>query len=156
MPSRALVSVYTVQGVWYDLPTPSQYSGLSSTLVDSARNTKGVVVGDVVKSDVAKIEITWNFLSTKEYSKIAQLFEPKYNNNDKSAFFRPVAFFDVILGDFDGNNSVAPSSTNNCRVMYPNDRSVKFANIKLDSNGMPVGYTEVSLHLIDTGRRSND
>mgnify|MGYP003287411265 FL=1 len=41
------------------LPEPSSYSGTTSTIVDSARNVKGYVVGSVVRSDVAKVELSW-------------------------------------------------------------------------------------------------
>ena len=50
---KALV---TVNG--YEFPEPSEYSGLTSTLVDSARNVKGYVIGSVIRSDVAKIELS--------------------------------------------------------------------------------------------------
>lgn len=149
MPSRALVSVYKEStGTWVDLPTPSDYDASSSTLVDSARNSEGVVVGEVIKEDVAKIELAWNYLTVAQYSLIAQLFDTKYGGN----FFNYVSFFDVIKGDFDSANSDVPNITTH-RVFYPNDRKVKFAHITLDENGKPKGYTNVSLHLIDTGRR---
>lgn len=43
-----MVALVTVAGV--ALPEPSTYNGNTSTLVDSARNTNGVVVGSVVRS----------------------------------------------------------------------------------------------------------
>lgn len=154
---RALVSVYdkykSTLNKWVDLPTPSEYVGSSSTIVDSGRNSQGQVVGDVIKSDVAKIELTWNFLTVAQYSAIAKLFEPKYNNNDNTVFFRPVSFFDVISGTFEGDITQAPNTTTNkIRLFYVGDRKVEFAHIKLDNNGAPIGYVNVALHLVDTGK----
>lgn len=117
------------------LPCPSEYSGSSSTLVNSARNVKGVVIGEVIASDIAKVEITWNYLTRTQYSEIAKLFERLYGGS----FFVKVKFFDSVKNDW------------NEKIMYPNDRSFHTAKIKL-VNGMPVGYTNVSLHLIDTGK----
>lgn len=148
------VSVYNSNtSQWVDLPCASEYTGIATTLVDSGRNAKGVVIGDVIASDIAKVEIKWNFLTVEQYSEIAQLFEPKYNNNDPQAFFRAVRFFDVVKGDFDGDNSEAPNTTTNrCRIMYCGDRKVAFAKMKLDESGKPIGYQGVSLNLIDTNK----
>lgn len=134
---------------WVALKQPSSYVGISTTLVDSARNSDGVFIGDVIKSDIAKIEMTWNFLTTQEYSDMMKLFESKYNGS----FLVQVCFFDTIKGDWDGSISSAPSSTNVCRTFYPNDRTGEFAEIQLDeTTGSPIGYKGVSLHLIDTGK----
>lgn len=153
MATRALVSVYNVNGnpaSWVDLPCPSDYSGISTTLVDSGRNTQGIIIADVINSDIAKIELHWNYLTVAQYSAIAQLFEPKYNGN---RFDMPVSFFDIVKGDFEGDISQAPNnSTNKCRLFYAGDRKVQFAHIKLDSDGKPLGYTDVQLNLIDTGK----
>lgn len=154
---RKLVYVYSEKfgdvndNYWVELPTPTDYSGISTTLVDSGRNSDGVVIADVIKSDIAKVEMKWNFLTVAQYSAIAKLFEPKYNDDDMSVFFRPVSFFDVIKGNYEGDITQAPSPTNRIRLFYPSDRKVQFAKIKLDNNGKPIGYTNVSLNLIDTG-----
>ena len=147
--SRALVSIYNEDtSAWVDLPCPSSYFGISTTVVDSARNSKAQVVAQVIASDIAKVELKWNYLTVAQYSEIAQLFEEKYGGS----FIVPVSFFDVVKGDFDGDNSTAPNTTTNkVRMFYPSDRKVEFAKIKLDDNGKPIGYTNVALNLIDTG-----
>jgi len=48
-------ALVTIAG--YELPEPSEYSASTSTLVDSARNVSGYVIGSVIRSDVAKVEI---------------------------------------------------------------------------------------------------
>lgn len=151
MATRPLVAIYNANAstpAWVGLPCPSDYSGLSTTLVDSARNSKGQVIGRPIASDIAKIELKWNYLTVAQYSAIAKLFEPKYDGS----FFVPVSFFDVINGNFEGDITVAPNTTTNkIRLFYPSDRKVQFAKIQLDSNSMPIGYSGVSLNLIDTG-----
>lgn len=131
--------------------TPMDYKGYSTTAVDSSRNSDGRVVAQPVIEDVAKIEVKWNFLTVDEFSKLSKLFVEKYGGS----FFVPVAFFDETLGDYDGDNTVAPSSANDVRIFYPNDRVADFAHITL-VNGKPVGYSNVSLHLIDTGWRYDE
>lgn len=152
MATRPLIELYSdYSHAWVSIPTPSDYSASSSTLVNSARNTQGEVIADVIKSDVAKIELKWNYLTLAQYTALARLFEPLYNGS----FFHAVSFFDVIKGDWNGSISSAPtnrSGSNPCKVFYPNDRKVAFAKLKLDDNGKPIGYTNVSLNLIDTGK----
>ena len=156
---RKLVYIYSetfgleADHYWVELPTPSDYQGSSSTLVDSARNDAGQVVGSVIASDIAKIELKWNFLTVEQYKNIARLFEPKYGGS----FYVPVSFFDVITGLFEGKLTKAPNDTDNvCRLFYCGDRKVAFAHIKLDSNGYPIGYQNVQLNLIDTGIKQGE
>ena len=151
---RHLVYIYSenfglqADNKWVELPTPSDYDASSSTLVDSARNQDGQVIAQVVRSDVAKVEMKWNFLTVVQFSNIAKLFEVNLGGE----FLVPVSFFNVITGEFEGDITHAPNTTDNkIRLFYPADRKVKFAHIKLDANGKPIGYTDVSLHLIDTG-----
>ena len=146
---RSLVAIYKEStGTWVNLPCPTDYSGLSTTVVDSARNTKAQVVGQVVATDIAKVELYWNFLTVQQYSNIAKLFEPKHGGH----FFVPVSYFDEVTGEFEGDVTVSPNTTTNkIRLMYPGDRKAKVARIRLDNSGKPVGYEGVSLNLIDTG-----
>lgn len=118
---------------FYNLPCPSAYHGNTSTLVSSSRNSKGVVIGDIVREDISKVEITWNFLTLKEYSAIARLFSSTYGGS----FFVKVNFFDATANGW------------LTKIMYPNDREFESAKITL-IDGKPVGFTNVSLHLIDT------
>ena len=160
MSAKALVSIYKENSSsWFriggdnaDIRCPSEYSGISTTVVDSARNVQAQVIADIIASDVAKIEMSWNYLTVAEYSALAQLFEQKYNGS----YFVPVAFFDIVKGDWDGTDGASPSASNNVRIFYCGDRKVSVAHITLDSTGKPIGYTGVKLNLIDTGRKYND
>ena len=143
--SVPLVKIYNEHSSqWVSLPTPSDYEGQSSTLVDSARNSGGYVVANVIRSDVASISMRWNFLTIQQYSDMAKLFEPKYNG----AFINYVYFWDSIKGDFNGQYANAPTDSTN-KKMYCGDRKVSVAHIKLDNNGKPIGYEGVQLDLIE-------
>ena len=80
--AKALV---TVAG--HALPEPSSYSGSTSTLVDAGRNVEGRFIGSVVRSDVGKVELKWNYLTVQEWANINQLFSGPNN------FVREVEFF---------------------------------------------------------------
>lgn len=54
------------------------YKTTSSTLVDSARNSKGEVVSNVIRAGVRKIEITWKSITAQEYSLLATFFNTNF------------------------------------------------------------------------------
>lgn len=130
---------------WKKLPTPSEYEGQSSTLVDSARNSAGYVVAKPIRSDVASISMKWNFLTITEFAELAQLFEPLYHGE----FINYVSFWDAIKGDFNGQYANAPTDSTN-KKMYCGDRKVSVAHIRLDpATGKPIGYEGVQLDLVE-------
>ena len=110
------------------LPEPSSYSGTTSTLVDSARNVKGYVVGSVVRSDVAKVELSWRYLTAQQWASILSLF--------KKNFYNEVEFYD---------QTVAGWVT---RTMYVGDRSAGMWRRDSES-GAVLGYTDCSLALVE-------
>ena len=123
---KALV---TVNG--YNFPSPSTYSATTSTIVDSARNVKGYIIGAVIRDDVAKISMTWNFISAQNWANIMKCFSPTRGG----AFYNDVTFF---LSD---TNSWVT------REMYVSDRN---ASIFLrNKDGSIKGYTGASLNLIE-------
>lgn len=119
------------------LPVPSDYKMTISTLVDSARNSKGEVIGQIVREGVRKIELVWNYLTIDQFKTIARLFTSKSYGGVSGSFFNYVRFFDTENGDF--VNGV---------YMYPSDRITDTAHIKL-VNGKPVGYENVRLALVE-------
>lgn len=157
MASKPLIAIWSyADNDWFvfangsNIRTPSSYKGYSTTVVDSARNSKAQMVGEVVAEDVAKIEVKWNFLTISEFANLSQLFLKKYGGE----FVVPVVFFDETLGSWDGDITQPPSVSNNVRMFYPNDRVADVAQLALDEiTGMPKGYVNVSLHLIDTVKR---
>lgn len=120
----------TVAGV--ELPAPSTYSGITSTLVDSARNVKGFMVGAVIRDDIAKIEMTWKFLTTEQWSMINKLFK----QSDGGSFINSVTFFDQTEGDWITRN------------MYVNDRKAGIY-LREPITGNIKGWTGCALNLIE-------
>jgi hypothetical protein len=123
--AKALV---TVAG--YALPEPSSYSGSTSTLVDAGRNVEGKFIGSVVRSDVAKVELKWNYLTVQEWANINQLFLGPNN------FVREVEFFDQARGTW------------TVREMYVSDRSAGMWR-RHPVTGDVLGWTDCTLSLIE-------
>ena len=121
-----MTALVTVAGT--PLPEPSEYSSSTSTLVDSARNVEGRVVGSVVRSDVAKIEIKWRYLTAQQWAEVLSLF----TNN----FYNSVKFF---------NQTTAGYTT---RDMYVGDRSAGMWR-RNPATGEVMGFTDCALSLIE-------
>lgn len=112
----------------YELPEPSSYSAVTSTVVDSARNVQGKVVGAVVRSDLAKIEVSWNYLTVEQWANILSLFS--------SSFYNDVRFFDQTTGNYD------------VRTMYVSDRNAGMWR-RHPETGKVMGWTNCSLSLVE-------
>lgn len=127
MAFRALVSVGG-----YDFPEPSSYSGNTSTLVDSARNVEGRMVGSVIRDDISKVEISWKYLTVEQWSRINKCFR----QSSGGKFINNVTFFDQSVGGWV------------TKEMYVNDR--KASIFKRDPNtGDVAGWLDPSLSLIE-------
>lgn len=116
----------------YKPPCPSEYVGKTSTIVDAGRNVKGVVVGAVVREDVAAVDVTFAYISVDVWAKILQQFDSKYGGS----FYQWVTFFDQVS---------AKSST---RKMYVGDRTTAGMNV-LDKHGKPQGWLGAKLELVE-------
>ena len=116
----------------YALPEPSTYSGNTSTLVDSARNVSGYMVGSVIRDDVAKVELTWRYLTVEQWAFVNKLFSRSHGG----AFINVVRFYDQTAGGY-----IA-------RQMYVGDR--KAGMWRRDPNtGAVLGWTDCSLSLVE-------
>lgn len=112
----------------FDFPEPSTYNATTSTIVDSARNVQGRVVGSVVRNDVAKIEMSWKYLEADQWARILSLFT--------SSFYNDVHFLNQATNAY------------TTRTMYVSDRSA--AMWRRDPNtGDVMGYTGCSLSLVE-------
>lgn len=120
----ALVSIGS-----YDFPEPSTYVGTTATIVDSARNVNGRVVGSVVRSDVAKVELTWKYLTAKQWATILSLFS--------NSFYNEVRFY---------NQTTASYTT---RTMYVSDRTSAGMWRRDPATGEVLGWTNCSLSLVE-------
>lgn len=127
MAFRSLVSVGG-----YDFPEPSAYSGNTSTLVDSARNTQGVMIGSVIRDNVAKIEISWRYLTVDQWARIQKCFRQSAGGK----FINLVTFFDQSVGGWV------------TKEMYVSDRQAGMWRRDPDTGDI-LGWTDCSLNLIE-------
>ena len=119
----ALVSIGT-----FEFPEPSSYDATTSTIVDSARNVSGYVVGAVVRADVAKIELSWKYLTADQWATILSLFS--------GSFFNDVTFLNQV------------TNTYVTRTMYVSDRAASMWR-RDPQTGKVMGYTGCSLSLVE-------
>lgn len=121
-----MTALVTIGG--FEFPEPSSYNATTSTIVDSARNTQGRVVGAVVRHDVAKIEISWKYLTAYQWAQILSLFT--------SSFYNEVTFLNQATNQY------------TTRTMYVGDRSAGMWR-RNPQTGEVMGYTGASLSLIE-------
>lgn len=112
----------------FEFPEPSTYNATTSTIVDSARNVQGRVVGAVVRHDVAKIELSWKYLTAYQWSQILSLFT--------NSFYNDVTFLNQVTNEY------------STRTMYVGDRNAGMWRRDPES-GNVMGYTGASLSLIE-------
>ena len=121
-----MTALVTVAGM--ALPEPSEYSASTSTLVDSARNVSGYVIGSVIRNDVAKVELKWRYLTAQQWASILSLFT--------NSFYNSVTFY---------NQATATYTT---RQMYVGDRSAGMWR-RHPETGAVMGWTDCSLSLVE-------
>lgn len=127
MAFKALVTVGE-----FDFPEPSTYSGNTSTLVDSARNVQGKMVGSVIRDDVGKVEISWKYLTVKQWADILKCFSISAGGK----FINSVTFFCQDTGDW------------TTREMYVSDRKADMFR-RDPKTGEVLGYTGCALSLVE-------
>ena len=116
----------------YAFPEPSTYNGNTGTLVDNARNTAGYVIGSVIRDDVGKAEMSWNYLTIQQWSRILKCF--KISSGGK--FVNYVTFFDQTEGDWTS------------RYMYVSDRNAGMWRRDPDT-GADLGWMNCKLSLVE-------
>ena len=112
----------------YAFPEPSTYSATTSTMVDSARNVSGYVVGSVVRNDVAKVELTWQYLTAEQWASILSLFT--------NSFYNSVRFYNQATASYD------------TRTMYISDRTAGMWR-RNPKTGAVMGWRNCSLSLVE-------
>lgn len=114
-------------------PYPTPRRGLNlivSTLVDSARNANGVVVGQVIGREQQKLnDLEWGYLTAEQWSAILQEF---------SNFYVLVSYPDMV------------TNTWTERKMYPGDRTATPFHIDPETQ-LPLDYINCKVNLIDCG-----
>ena len=113
-------------------PYPDRESGLQSvqTIVDSARNANGVMVGERVGRDMGKIELTWSVLTPEMWSQMLQIF---------SNFTFSLRYLDMVTNDWV------------TRTFYVGDRSAQ-PFLCDPETGRPKYYLNCKANVIDVGR----
>ena len=119
-------ALVTVAGV--ELPEPSEYRGNTATLVDSARNVQGRVIGSVIRNDVAKVEIKLRYLTAQQWAEVLSLFN--------QSFYNSVKFYNQATADY------------TTREMYVSDRNAGMWR-RHPVTGEVMGWTECSLSLVE-------
>ena len=121
----------TIEGV--ELPPPKRGLNLKiATIVDSARNANGEVIGQKVGRDQQKIDnLEWAYLDGDTWRQILQIFDQK--------FFVTVTYPNMVTGTW------------TTRKMYPGDRSATPMWLNMNS-GLPTHYINCKVNLIDAGK----
>lgn len=119
-------ALVTIAG--YELPEPSFYTANTATLVDSARNVQGYVIGSVIRHDVAKVELQWRYLTAEQWARILSLFNRSFYNN--------VTFFNQSTGGYD------------TRQMYVGDRGAGMWRRHPVTKEV-MGWTDCKLALVE-------
>lgn len=112
----------------YAFPEPSTYSATTSTIVDSARNVSGYVVGAVVRNDVAKVELSWRYLTARQWASILSLFA--------NSFYNEVTYYNQVTASYA------------TRTMYVSDKTAGMWR-RDPSSGEVLGWTNCSLSLVE-------
>ena len=112
----------------FEFPEPSSYSATTSTIVDSARNVSGYVVGAVVRHDVAKVELSWKYLTAGQWATILSLFT--------NSFYNDVRFLNQATNSY------------TTRTMYVSDRTAGMWR-RHPTTGEVMGWTDCALSLIE-------
>lgn len=120
-------------GTEHALPECSKMSQTTSTLVDSARNSKGYVIGSVIRSAVAKVEMTWNYLTPDQWASIISLF---VDDDTGELFYRNVRFFNQATNNWEE------------KTMYCGDRKAGMWR-KNPETGEVMGWTDCKMNLIE-------
>lgn len=122
----AVAALVSIGG--FEFPEPSAYTATTSTIVDSARNVNGYVVGAVIRKDVAKIELSWKYLTVQQWATILSLFA--------DSFYNDVRFFNQTTGTY------------TTRTMYVSDRNASMFR-RHPETGAVMGWLNPSLSLVE-------
>ena len=121
-----MAALVTIGG--FEFPEPSTYNATTSTIVDSARNVSGYVVGAVVRNDVAKVELSWKYLTARQWASILSLFA--------NSFYNDVTFYNQVTAGY------------TTRTMYVSDKTAGMWR-RNPTTGEVMGWTDCSLSLVE-------
>lgn len=111
-------------------PDPWTYNATTSTIVDSARNVEGKMIGAIIRDSIAKIEMTWQYISAEDWANILKLFNESLGGH----FINDVTFYNQDLNDWE------------TREFYVSDKTAQIFLRRDD--GSIRGYTNPRIALI--------
>lgn len=123
---KTMPALITINGT--AMPEPSSYEATTSTIVDSGRNVRGQVVGTVVRHDIAKVSVKWNYLTAAQW---AAAISPFTQN-----FYCSVTFLNQTTNAYE------------TRQMYVSDRTAGMWR-RNPNNGSVMGWTSCALSLVE-------
>jgi hypothetical protein len=107
------------------LPDPSEMTQSDYDISDSERNAKGIMVAQMIREDVHKIECKWKLLRPSDYERIRSAIKKKFNLN--------VTYF------------IADTGQRGSLAMYVGDRKTPIYTYE---DGKPV-YKNFSVNFIE-------
>ena len=121
----------TTGGAILTLPNPDKDSakGIIATMVNSGRNTLGVLTAQKIGRDQDKTEMKWNYLEKDEWEALVGFWDANFTFN--------LTYY----------SSVAKAKIT--RVFYIGDRNSRPFDV--DANGIPTAYQDCTANVIDTG-----
>lgn len=128
-------------GTAFVVPTPSSYIGNTATVVDSARNTDGYMMGTVIRNGVAKIQMSWAFISSQDWADMLKQFEPEYGGN----FIRNVTFFNQTSAALETRSMYVGDRTSSGSFLLYNESNAPYP----EWVGLPRGYLGAQFSLIE-------
>lgn len=117
----------------YGFPEPSTYNSTTATFVDSARNAQGVVIGAVVRENVAKVEMTWRFLYPEQWARMTACFD----STRGGSFYNDVTFYNQDTNDWE------------TRKMYVSDRTAEMFMREDNASGRVKGFLNPRIALVE-------
>ena len=94
--------------------------------------TEGASLADALGDDVAKVTLSWKFLTVSDWAKINKCFAEKYGGK----FYNNVTFFNQVTGKWE------------TRKMYVSDRDASIFR-RDPISGDVVGYVNPKLSLVE-------
>lgn len=123
---RSNTGILIVEG--YSLPDPSAMVPSDYDITESTRNANGIMVTQIIREDVHKLECTWSKLEVSEYNLIRTAIKKKFGLE--------ISYFLPDKGEKGNYNG------------YAGDRTTPFYAIETTENGRTI-YKEATLNFIE-------
>lgn len=128
------------QGTGYAVPVPTTYDSNTATIVDSARNANGQMIGSVIREGVSKVSMTWAYLSAADWANLIKQFSSTHGG----AFIRSVTFFNQETNSLSTKNMYVGDRNAGVLMLYDADTAPSS-----DLIGLPMGYKDAKFSLIE-------